>query len=252
MRRSAVVVRDVNIPIAGLPRSLDGLRIAHVSDLHFRAWNAVHQAAQDRLASLDYDLLVATGDFAGKPRQWELAAELMCRFFGPLADSAPTYGVLGNHDEPLIATVPDLPLTLLRNRSIPVELRGTTVEMAGVEQNFRDGEDLEGTLHQEPGHALSVLLAHYPSTVFRVPPGRVDLVLSGHTHGGQIRWPLVGCVWTNDKLPVRMARGLHRVGPTWLHITAGVGLSAPVYVRINCPADVSVLTLRRLSRAEAW
>jgi len=244
MRRPAVLVRESTVPISNLPSSLAGLRIAHVSDLHFRRWNGVLQAAQDKLAALEYDLLVATGDFAGEPREWEPAVELMRRFFEPLARRGPVYGVLGNHDEPLIATAPDMPLTFLRNKSFSIDSHGAPFELAGVEQNFRNGEDLEGTLGDGRRHALSVLLAHYPSTVFRVPEDRVDLVLSGHTHGGQIRWPLFGCVWTNDRLPVRMARGLHRVGRTWLYVTSGVGVSAPVHIRINCPADVSVLTLR--------
>ncbi|MFH1110714.1 MAG: hypothetical protein V1790_16175, partial [Planctomycetota bacterium] len=97
-------------------------------------------------------------------------------------------------------------------------------------------------------HRLATLgekcgLAHYPSTVFRVPMGKVQLVLSGHTHGGQIRLPGLGCVWANDRIPRRMSRGLHEVAGTMIHVSPGIGVCLPIRIRVNCPAEVTVLTL---------
>ena len=97
-------------PIAGLPGPLAGVRIAHVSDFHFRRWDRPTAAAQQLLLSLDYDLLVATGDFADSPMDWRRAAELTERFFAPLAERNPIYATLGNHDPPALATRKRTPL----------------------------------------------------------------------------------------------------------------------------------------------
>ena len=232
------------MPIGGLSAGLAGLRIAHVSDFHFRSWTRAAQAAQDLLLTLDFDLLVGTGDFGAKPRRWQRAANLVRRFFEPIAGRAPMFAALGNHDAPEMATASGMPLEFLRNRSVRIERSGTAFELAGLDQSRPRNEDIASTLGTGRSRDLTILLAHYPSTVYRLPPGRVDLQLSGHTHGGQIRLPWFGCVWPHDKIPRTMARGLHQVGDTFLHVNAGIGVSPPVPARINCPAEVSVAILQ--------
>jgi predicted MPP superfamily phosphohydrolase len=241
----AVIARNVSVPIPALPAALAGVRIAHVSDFHFRRWNRVFQAAQDLLLGLEFDVLAATGDFGTNPSRWARAATLLRRFFEPIASRAPIFGALGNHDAPGLADVRDLPITFLRNRSTVFERHGARLCVAGLDQTRFGLEDLEATLPPPETFELTVLLAHYPSTVFRLPPGQVDLQLSGHTHGGQIRLPHFGCIWPNDRIACRMARGLHAVGGVILHTNPGIGVSPPLSVRFRCPAEVSILTLER-------
>ncbi len=173
--------------------------------------------------------------------------------------------VLGNHDHSRIAAVSGMPLTFLRNQSVLIERSGTTLELAGVDQSSPRKENLEAALGRvvcsrprdhgllqdmsarSSGHAtrqVTILLAHYPSTVLRLPPGRVDLQLSGHTHGGQIRLPWLGCLWPTDRIAREHAWGLHVVAGTILHVNAGIGLSPPIPIRINCPPEVTILTLQ--------
>lgn len=249
MAQPPFVVTNVIVPIPNLPSNLRGLRIAHVSDLHLRRWNVVLRALQDELCALEYDLLVVTGDFCCHPTDWPRTGELAARLFQPVAGRRSAYAVLGNHDDPRLAEMPEIPLEFLQNRAVSVESRDSRVELAGVEQSATGGEDFHRALPGERTHELSILLAHYPSTIFRVPRSRVDLILSGHTHGGQIRWPLLGCLWTNDALPNRMARGLHRVDDTWLYVTSGIGVTPPVKIRVNCPAELSVLTVHNAAEA---
>src|SRR3990172_1032786 len=112
-----VVVRELNVSLAGLPNGLEGLRIAHVSDLHFRRWDRVTHAAQRLLLTLDYDLLAVTGDLGRFRRNWRKAADLTRRFFEPLAQRSTAYAVLGNHDDQHL-TEADLPLRFLGNKSV--------------------------------------------------------------------------------------------------------------------------------------
>ncbi len=245
MPRGPVILRRTVVPITGLPASPAGLRIAHVSDFHFfDGWNRTFEAAQDLLLGVEYDLLVATGDFVDDPAKWKTAAESARRFFEPLAIRTPIFGSLGNHDDPRVATEADLPVTFLCNRAVTLKLRGHPITIAGVRQSCSGGEDLSAALAKAPPDGPLILLAHLPSTVYRLPSQDVDLVLSGHTHGGQIRFPWIGCVWSNDRLPPSMARGLHRVGSTHLHVNPGIGVSGPIRARFNCPPEVSLLSLQ--------
>jgi len=241
--RRTVEVAELSVVVPGRDAGKRSLRLAHISDLHFRRWDEVSREAQRLLLDLDYDVLVATGDFGNFRRHWKHAAELTKRFFGPLAERGEVFAVLGNHDDPRIAGSAGMPLTFLRNESRRIEVGNAGIRLAGVDQFTRGAERLDLALAEASADEPTILLAHYPSTVYRLPPGKVSLVLSGHTHGGQIRLPRLGCLWPNDRIPRRMARGLHAVGGTWLHVSPGVGTSLPLRVRINCPPEITLLTL---------
>lgn len=242
MNSSPVVVRELNTPIAGLPHTLDGLRIAHVSDFHFRRWDAVTQAAQSLLLTLDYDLLAVTGDLGNFRWFWRKPADLARRFFEPLAERGTIFAVLGNHDHPRLAEA-DLPLQFLRNESVTLDFSGAKLRLAGVDQSRPRAENLAAVVDYRSSDEPTILLAHYPSTVFRLPIRSVQLVLAGHTHGGQIRLPGLGCIWANDRIPRRMSRGLHHVAGTTIHVSPGIGVSLPLRMRWNCPPEVTVLGL---------
>ena len=251
MAKNPVAVQHVDVSLVDWPAGLDGLRIAHVSDLHFRERNRVTDAAQELLLTLDYDWVAATGDFGAVRSRWRAAADLTSEFFEPIVARRPVYAVLGNHDDPNIATGRKCAIEFLRNSSVTIQHNGTSLQLAGVDQNVRDAENLTGAMGDTVDGVATILLAHYPSIIFRVPPGRVALVLAGHTHGGQIRLPGLGCLWPNDAISGRMARGLCDVSGTKLHVSAGIGVSPPIRWRFNCPAEVSILTLRAAARDQS-
>ena len=238
-----VVVRHLNVSLANWPFAADGLRIAHVSDLHLRTWNRVLKHTQQLLLGLEYDLLAVTGDLSHHPGDWARAADLARRLFGPLYAPCGLFAVLGNHDSPRLAEAPELNLRFLRDEAVGVQFGQTTLAVAGVEQSVTGHGDVEAALASFAPQMPAILLAHYPSTVYDVPPGRVSLLLAGHTHGGQIRLPLLGCLWTNDRIPTRLAWGLHVVDGTRLHASPGVGLSGPIPVRFRCRPEITVLRL---------
>jgi len=247
----SVALREYTLPVVGLKPQAQGVRIAHVSDFHFRKWNAVLEQTQNMLRSLDYDLLVATGDFSTLPCRWTHAAEMCRRFFRPINPPRGTFAVLGNHDDRVLADQPDMPFTLPRNEHVRINVNGSCLVLAGVEQCVDQRGDIAAALAGAPKSAPTVLLAHYPSTVYKTPADQVCLVLSGHTHGGQIRLPILGCIWANDRIRPSRAHGLHKVHGTMLHVTAGIGVSSPLRFRYNCPPEVSLITLCCDRKSEA-
>jgi len=238
-----VVVRRWVVPVPGLPAQADGFQIAHISDLHLYRWHRALQHAQTLLLGLQYDLLVVTGDLCDQPYRWEVAAALTQRFFGPIRPRLGTFAVLGNHDSVQLADQSDLPVTFLRNGHVTRPIKGGRLVLAGVEQAGDGESDLTATLGAIPAHLPTILLAHFPSTAFELNQRAVPLVLSGHTHGGQVRLPVVGCVWTADRLPCRMARGLHVVNGRSLHVSAGLGVPRKFPLRFMCPPEITILTL---------
>ena len=243
-------VREIDVTLSGLAPSHAALRIAHISDLHFRRWNSLLDQARDVLAEGDFDFIAATGDFGTEPTVWEHTASMIERFFGPVVERTPVFAVLGNHDHAAIPEHVDLPIRFLRNESIVWERDDHVIELVGLEQTTETPQELPEDLLSSEKKQTTILMAHFPSTIYSLPSQRVDLQLSGHTHGGQIRFPFVGCVWPHDRIPSRLARGLHRVNDCWLHVNPGIGVSFPIPWRFNCPAEITVLQLSPIQPAD--
>lgn len=239
-----VVVRHVEVPLDGLPRGADGLRIVHLSDLHIRKWGRLEREVQRLLTVIEHDLLLITGDFCDRPRKHARSAELTSKLLEPVAPQYGTFAVLGNHDRPCF-TAHETPIQFLRNENIRVDLRdGNAICLAGVEQSHHRRGDARTALNGAPSRLPRIILTHYPSTAFELPSASGILMLAGHTHGGQIRIPGLGCVYNNDRIPVSMSRGLHLVNGNWLNVSAGIGASGPLPARVFCPPEIGLITLR--------
>jgi hypothetical protein len=245
----AIVIRQVSVPLADLPPRAEGFRIAHLSDLHLRRWGRYEQHLQDILAHLPCDTLVITGDLGHHPAAHARTAELLSRLLAPVRMPLGVYGVLGNHDDTPLASH-DLPMTVLRDEFRLIGAGAFEFHLGGIEQTVAHRSTVASALGPLPDDAPVVLMAHYPSTVFELPTGAGVLLLAGHTHGGQVRMPGIGCLWTNDRLTCAMARGLSQVRGNWLHVTAGTGVSGPLPVRLFCPPEITLLQLHRAARIE--
>jgi predicted MPP superfamily phosphohydrolase len=223
---------------------MEPIRIAQVSDFHFRRWTSLHDRLQQRLLRLEYDLLAITGDFSQLPWNWRWVAKLVRRFVEPLRCPLGCYGVPGNHDAvELSDSLADGPVRFLRNTSVTMSVNGSAINIAGTDDSWRSFADLPKALAGCRNDYPTILLTHIPSTIHHLPDGLVDLVLSGHTHAGQWRVPWLGGVTVNDRLTRAQTHGLHRIGRRWLHVTAGVGSSGPFPIRVNCPAEIALLRL---------
>lgn len=242
-RRRRVVVREIDVGIQGLPPAFVGYRVAQLSDLHIGSYDGVKTGARwAELAALARpDLVAVTGDLVTSGTTFnEAAAEVV----GRLAAPDGVFVVLGNHDQSdavhLAAAISRRGSTVLANEWRIVERAGARLVVAGIDDRYTGKADLERTLEGRPPGAPTLLLSHYPDFFEEAARRGVDLVLSGHTHGGQLGF--------SDRLNLatlsgQRPRGLVRSGRTTLYVSAGLGTTGPP-IRLGIPPEIAVLVLR--------
>ncbi len=219
--------RVLEVEIAGLPRELDGLRIAHLSDFHLgfpsRGRLAVERAVA-WTAARSPDLVLVSGDLLARPGGEALLRRL-------LAQLEPCVCVLGNHDfgqsrDPFSAPVDlsDLrPARLLFDEAVELELRGLRVQVVGVDpRSYMAGRARPERIADGTAD-LRILLCHFPGIARKLPAGSFDLVLAGDTHGGQIALPYPGGKLGLAHPRVRELEGIFRFPGSLLHISPGLG-----------------------------
>jgi len=273
VERKAFRLRRVDVPV--LPVGSPALRVLHLSDLHATAGQPWKVDWVRRLADLEPDLVVDTGDNLGGADGVGPALDAL----GPLLERPGAF-VPGSNDwfgprpkNPARYLLPDtgrrfhgepLPWGELRSaftdsgwldlthRRTSLSLRGLTVELAGVSDAHLQADHYERVAGPvDPAADVALGLSHTPEP--RVLDGFAAdgfaLVLSGHTHGGQLRVPGFGALVTNCGLDRRRARGLSRWSEgTWLHVSAGLGTSRYAPVRFACPPEATLLTLVAAAR----
>ena len=242
-----LAIERQQIYLRRLPNALDGLRIVQLSDLHYGPMvNPSHleraiQAAND----LRPDLIALTGDYISHDRSYAApCAELV----GRLHASHGVFAVLGNHDNWTDAElIADLfraeGIRVLLNEGLRLDLRGESFWLAGVNDTMVGLEDLPLALAGSSDDEVKLLLAHNPIILRRAARAGVDLVLSGHTHGGQVT--LRPEKNRSGRPRRRLLRGLGRRGNTQIYVTRGLG-TVVLPIRYGCPPEVSVLELRSM------
>jgi predicted MPP superfamily phosphohydrolase len=245
-----LVVERVALSFPELPAGLEGLRLVQLSDLHrsHTVGEAEIARAVERANALQPDLAVLTGDYITHALGYvQSCAAALAGLRAPLG----RFAILGNHDHYagagiVAAALSEAGLTMLRNEARPVERGGDRLWVVGVDDALARRNDLAGALRGIPTAAFKVALIHEPDAANETAAYHpVQLQLSGHSHGGQIRLPGIGAL----HLP-RMARrypmGLYRIGGLQLYTNRGVGRLQPA-IRINCPPEITLITLSRAS-----
>lgn len=238
---------EIPVPVAGLSPEFAGYRIALVTDLHNgpavpRWWL---ERAVERVTALAPDLIALGGDFVSHARS-DLAG--LQSLLAPLHAPDGVVAVLGNHDhwvgpELVADVVRHAGAELLLNRHLLIGRGAARLAVAGVDDLAHGAVRVAEALAGVPDSTPVVLLSHNPDLVEYLPPGvRVDLMLSGHTHNGQLHWPLIGPLTVPSQFGRRYMHGLHYVGSTWLYVSAGVG-SGAIPIRWGNPPELPVLRL---------
>src|SRR6266480_1878156 len=240
-----LTIEHHQIHLRRLPRELDGFRIVQLSDIHHSPFTSRAQIerAVNTANSLQPDIVALTGDYISKERRYAApCAELL----GKLRARHGVFAVLGNHDHWTdAALITDLfraeRMTVLVNQGMRFELKGAAFWLAGVDDTMVGLEDLPLALAGSREDELKLLLAHNPIILRRAARVGVDLVLSGHTHGGQVT--IRSERSASGRPRRRLLRGLGRQGETQIYVTRGLG-TVILPIRYGCPPEVSLLELR--------
>ncbi len=223
--------------------SLEGLRIVHVSDIHVRTGvrpRALHRAVE-LINSLEPDLILLTGDYVCfSPRPVRQLTDAFCHL------EAPAFATLGNHDhwsgaDAVRDALERAGVDVLVNEHRAVGFGDARVHLIGVDDSITGHHDPERAFDGVPKDATRVVLAHDPGFADSLAPWRPALVLSGHTHGGQIY--LRGLTpYVSRRLGVKYLAGFFEVDGAVLYVNRGLGASVPV--RLGAPSEIAHLTLR--------
>jgi uncharacterized protein len=242
--RHRIGVTEADLRVSGLPAALDGLRIALLTDIHHSQLvgaDDVTEAVQLAL-TLRPDMVVLGGDYVTFGDR---------AFVGPVADllsplHAPhgVFAILGNHDDDkdMPAALARKGFTVLKDQRTRIVVRGEAIEIVGVRFWTRRTAEIARVLRNARDTAL--LLAHDPRRLNEAAELNVPAVLSGHTHGGQVLLPGVGAVAKVSRFPILSGTGTRR--NTSIFVSRGIG-TVYVPVRINCPPEVALVTLKRKS-----
>ena len=247
-RRNAerVVVKRNDVPSHRLPARFDGFTILHISDTHVDISQRAMQRVAELVSGLQYDICVLTGDFRGATfGPFEAALKGMEQLVARL--KPPLYGVLGNHDT--IQMLPDLEamgIRMLQNECEVITRGDQSIYLAGVDDaHYFRVDNIEKAAEPILDGAFGILLSHTPEIYRQAAHAGFDLLLSGHTHGGQICLPGSIPITLDSVLPRRMGAGAWNYGDMAGYTSVGAG-SSVVAVRYNCPPEI---TLHRLCRA---
>jgi uncharacterized protein len=239
-------IRHVTLPIDSLPTDFSGLRIVHVSDCHFEnRWTAGHDRLVESINAIGADLICHTGDWVEDKFDYRAGLRCVRRFAEQVRSRLGTYSILGNHDGDLLAgPLVDAGVQLINGAVRRIVGGGGALELVGVAGVAR--EDCHPAFIESLGPkapmTVRVVLAHFPDTIRKLAPIGADILLAGHTHGGQVCLPGGKPIITHDSLPKSQSSGVFRIDSTWVHLTRGIGTSAwPV--RLFCPPEFSVIEL---------
>ncbi len=242
-------VSEFSVGLPRLPRALDGLSICHWSDLHLsgRVDQAYYHEVVRLTNDIDVDLIALSGDICDVTRCIDWIPETL----GPAKARLGKYFILGNHDlrTKAVGRVRDAMreagFTDVANRREKID--GGQIAIAGDERPWfktpLEPADAPGEPRERP---LKILLSHTPDRLRWARAHDFDLMLAGHTHGGQIRFPIIGPVICPSLHGVKYAAGFFDEPPTLLHVSRGTGSLLPL--RLNCPPEITKLVLHRAQR----
>ena len=247
IERRFVRIRRMDVVVAHLPPEFEGYRIVQLSDLHVGSFDPKSRALEWVAMSnaLEPDLVAVTGDLVTSGRGfYRDVAEAL----GALRAKDGVFVSMGNHDQwnndELSGLVAQHGPTVLRNASRVIRRGAASLSVAGIDGRLGSAPEVTRTVQECASGAPVVLLAHYPSAFNAAVAAGADLVLTGHTHGGQLAVPFFSQRLNLARLTGQRSRGLVYSGKTAMYVNAGLGTTGPP-MRLAVPPEIALITLRR-------
>jgi uncharacterized protein len=243
----SICIQEKEVAIPRLAAAHEGLRIAHLTDLHMsgRLTRAFFEHVVDEVNRMAVDIVAVTGDIV----EGNKFLESLPSTLGRLKSRYGVYYVLGNHDRradetKLREALADAGLTNVGSTWVQIVVNGAPLVFAGNELPwYKPAADLSNCPNESnAGRPTRVLLSHSPDQFKWAQANDVDLMLAGHLHGGQVRLPLIGAVTSPSIHGVRYAAGLFTAGNTVMHVSRGISALTPL--RYRCPPEIAILVLR--------
>lgn len=235
-----IEVRHNNLRFKTLPSAFDGFRLLQITDLHVDLNEGAMQRLSSLLPNLEYDLCVLTGDYRGATfGPFEAAIEGLAQLRSLIKGSI--YAVLGNHDTVrMVPGLEALEIQMLLNECVLIPKGDQALYLAGVDDaHFYRVDNIEKAAATVPDSAFSILLSHTPEIYRQAAHAGFDLLLAGHTHGGQICLPGTVPITLDSVLPRRMGAGAWIYHNMQGYTSVGAGCSI-VPVRLNCPPEITI------------
>ena len=239
------------VDVEGLPAAFDGYRIAFLTDTHVASFmrRGLYREAVAQTMRFDPDLVLLGGDFVTWERHIPLMAEVLLT---DLSARDGVWAVLGNHDywanaDGVVAAMTARGVRFILNRSVAITRGEDTLQLLGIDELYRGNPDVEAAFRRVDPQRPCIGVSHHPDIVDVLEGRRLDLLVCGHTHGGQIRLPFFGSIVVPSKHEARYAAGFRRVGDVLLYVSRGIGAIPPL--RILCRPEVATFVLRRAPRS---
>lgn len=254
---NTIETTSLTITSKQLPVAFDGYKIVQVADLHGKSFDSKQQKLIRQINQAEPDLIVMTGDLIDSRRNGEEAALILMK---QLTAKYPVYFVTGNHEVrrnlTLLPMLEEIGVQILRNTAVPVTYKGADITLLGIDDptttRWSEGlqepdgirKSLDTAEKNTDSSAFKLLLAHRPEYLSLYAERKVDLVLSGHAHGGQIRLPFTDGLYAPGQgfFPKRTA-GRYKIDPTQLVVSRGLGNSLFPFRLFNRP-EIVVVTLK--------
>ena len=245
-------VTEREIRLEKLPVSFNGMRIIYMSDFHLGKCNDLPQVIAAKLKQINADLCLLGGDYRfhfNDPIDPTL--EHLKIIIPHIQTPLGIYGVLGNHDcREMAPKLESMGIKMLLNDSASIEKKNQRIHIAGVEDpHNHKTHDIKKALKGIPSEDFVIFLAHSPDLYEEAEEQNVKLYFCGHTHHGQIRFPILGAPIINSVVPRKYTQGFWSFKNLKGFTSPGVG-SSLIQVRYNCPPELTVFTLRSGERTE--
>ncbi len=236
------------IALENLPQSFDGVKIVQLSDFHSYWFGRREKKVLEMLEEISPDFVFITGDFIDPVTKIIRRVDSAAKFWAHLGNRYENriFGVLGNHDTSQVKNLLERGgIVVLNNEDTKLWLDNDFIYLIGVDDSFTDRDDLTKAIEKVEAGAPKILLAHAGEIIDEAVKEKIDLVLVGHTHGGQVNLPILGrLIQPLSEYGRRYMSGLFKIESTYLYVNRGIGTSV-IPVRFNCPPEITLIELRK-------